>query len=74
MFLVLGAALGLVYAALAGIPFLMSPDISLYLFIAKVTLILLPIAGCLGTWGVFLLVRSYLSLAGKSSGGPKASA
>jgi len=73
IFLISGAAVGLIYMALAGIPYLISPDISVYLFIAKATLILLPIAGILGTWGVFLLVRSYLSLAGKSSDGPSAS-
>ena len=60
IFLVLGAIVGLIYGSLASIPFFISPDISMYLFIAKATLILLPIGGCLGTWGVFLLVRSYL--------------
>ncbi|MFC3653112.1 hypothetical protein ACFONN_16250 [Dyella humi] len=57
-----GAALGLVYSMLAGLPFFIRLSLQSHVVLGKVTLGLLAIGAALGVWGMALLVRSYYNL------------
>jgi hypothetical protein len=57
--LAVGAAIGLIYAVLAGIPFFVSLDLPAHILLAKIILVLLVIGTALGLLGMILLVRSY---------------
>ena len=69
-----GAAVGLIYAILAGTPFFIHLGLPEHLLIAKVTFALLVVGGVLGVWGMLLLVRSYSALAKQVIGNPNARA
>jgi len=72
--LVAGALIGLVYAILSGIPLFISLSLPTHLLIAESTFALLIVGCALGIWGMFLLVRSHLSLVEQASSGSGARA
>jgi len=63
-----GAAIGLVYAVLAGLPLFMTFSMSLRLFLARIDVILLAVGSTLGVWGFALLLGSYQRLAQSRDG------
>lgn len=65
--LALGAALGLIYAVVAGLPYFIHLGVPAHLLIAKVTSALAVAGAAVGVWGMVLFVRSYSQLVAHST-------